>query len=273
MPSAISEFNLLDIGLVLLGMVALYMGYRRGFVRQVLQLAALVGGVALAVKYHGALARAEWMRPVADGIGVDGAEIVAFAGVLLAVFAACHILVCGFYGTAKGNAIGGLDRLFGGAFGIAKAAFLAGVLMLAILQGSPGDSIARLVQESVLGSRIVQGAREVVRAIPEAAKAPIREFFTGAPRGTRDRPDAGRDRTMRRSAAPEFAPAPPPPARRAPASERHPPPAGEESAPPDTGGTGRSETGRSTRRNRGLSPIRILPTPDADRPAPRTGIF
>jgi len=266
LPSAISHFNLLDIGLVLLGIVALYIGYHRGFVRQVLQLTALIGGIALATRFHGPLARAEWMRPVADAIGVDGAEIVAFAGVLLAVFAACHILVCGFYGTAKGNAIGGLDRLFGGAFGIAKVLLLSGILMLAVLKGSPGDSIARLVEESVLGSRIVRGARELVRAIPEAAMAPVREFFTGgaaaartpsAERGAppREPIDArrGRDHAVRKTD---------PPAADAHAAPPRPP-----ASPPSRG------SAPGPQRLRGAPPIRIAPTPDADGPAPRKGIF
>lgn len=289
MSDALADWNVLDAAVVLLWAIALYLGYHKGFIRQVLQATALVGGIALAARFHGPIAQHAALRPLAERFGEGAVEILAFAGVFLTVFAAGHLLAAGFRAAATGRAIGGLDRLFGGLLGLAKASLFAGLLLLALCRAAPEDGLARLVRGSYLGSRLVRGARQVVRAIPEEAKAPIREFLQGdRARGRRDgdRDDpaaAPPERGLRRPSPPRFpwdtaagdpgtalptprVDPPRPAAPDGPGMPRVEPP-----IEPDRGGTP-PPAARHRSRDRWRPPIRIAPSaPGAS--TPQVGVF
>jgi membrane protein required for colicin V production len=111
------------IALLLIGTAGI-LGLKRGFVTEILSLAAWVAG-AVAVK----LAHAPAAALLADRVGTDaGAAVLAFALLFGGVFLATRMIARAVGDRTKQSFIGGFDRILGLGFGLLKG--LLGATML-----------------------------------------------------------------------------------------------------------------------------------------------
>lgn len=152
---------------VLLGVVALsgLLSFWRGFVREVLGIAAWAGAIVagfLALPYtrptFAALTDQEWL---ADGLAV-GSVFLAVVVVLTFVVHAIAVRV-------EDSALGGLDRSLGALFGLARGAFL---VVLAYILGGMVLPVAERWPEALREARalpyVVEGAQRLVVLLPDA---------------------------------------------------------------------------------------------------------
>jgi membrane protein required for colicin V production len=111
------------IALLLIGTAGI-LGLKRGFVTEILSLAAWVAG-AVAVK----LAHAPAAALLADRVGTNaGAAVLAFALLFGGVFLATRMIARAIGDRTKQSFIGGFDRILGLGFGLLKG--LLGATML-----------------------------------------------------------------------------------------------------------------------------------------------
>ena len=134
----------LDIIVLLLVGWNLVRGGMRGFVGEVLSLAAWVAGIFALKLLHtpvtGALESAVGTR--------SGAAILAFALVFGLVFLAGKLIARRLGGAARRSIVGPVDRVLGAGFGALKGLILATLLYLA----------ANLVYDTIWGARAVRPA-------------------------------------------------------------------------------------------------------------------
>ena len=156
--------------LVLLAPFALR-GYWRGFCRESLGLAGLLGGAVVAgagsARVAAVLVARHLLPPAA-------AHPAAFAAIFLATAVAANLLGLVADRLARVLLLGGVNRAGGAVFGLAKgAAFLGFVLLLAErLVPSPG--LAEVIERSTLGRPLVRLATRILetgRALPADARA------------------------------------------------------------------------------------------------------
>jgi S1-C subfamily serine protease len=175
------SINLIDVGAVVLIAVAVYFGWRSGFVIQAFALAGFVGGLALVILLAPHLAG---VFADMDALVRTGLVIGAVAGIVLAAqFVASSI------GTAVRRRIGagilsGIDAGAGAGFGFVRGLFLiwllgglAGVLPLGSLAVEARQSLILRAMDTRVPSPVVLAAQ--LGQIIEAAGLP--DIFVGAP--------------------------------------------------------------------------------------------
>lgn len=117
-----------DIGLLILVAMGAITGFLRGFVQEVLALAAWFVGL-LAIRYvH---------KPLSAGlegyIGTSsGAAVAAFAFLLLVPYAVIKLVANSMGEASRNSFLGPIDRILGGGFGILKGLIIA-VLVFSVL--------------------------------------------------------------------------------------------------------------------------------------------
>ncbi|MBW1713058.1 MAG: CvpA family protein [Deltaproteobacteria bacterium] len=153
--------NILDMGIILLGVVVLVRSYFRGLVQEVASLGGLVLAVVVSLRYY---SQAERFLQAAFG----PAPYLAAVGFGL-LFLATLVLVALISGRltklmAKGP-LGGLDRLLGFCFGTLKAAFLA-VLCVFVLTFLVGPS-KPIVANSRLAPLALEAADWSLERLPK----------------------------------------------------------------------------------------------------------
>lgn len=117
----------LDIIVILLVGGGAFFGFRRGFVHEVLGLAAWIAGIVAVKAFHGPAADA-----LAPAVGTPtGAAVLAFALVFGLTFLAIRLLAARVGGAARRSVVGPLDRLLGGGFGALKGLIGATLIFLA----------------------------------------------------------------------------------------------------------------------------------------------
>ena len=103
------------IVLLLVGGAAIF-GVLRGFVAELVSLAAWVGAVLAVKLFHAPVAG--WLAD--RGTVGAGAEMLAFAGIFVVVLIGGKLLAGQLGGAARRSRIGGFDRVLGGGFGLLK---------------------------------------------------------------------------------------------------------------------------------------------------------
>jgi len=125
----------LDIFVILLLGGAALIGLVRGFVHEVLALAAWVVGIAALKLFHTPL-QAKLIEPV----GTDtGASVLAFALLFLPAYVGVKLFARAVGGKARRSILGPIDRLLGGGFGMVKG--LAGATLFFLLANLATDMI------------------------------------------------------------------------------------------------------------------------------------
>jgi len=161
--------NWLDYLLLTLMVVTAIYGIFKGFVRQIIGLAAVVAGLALAVLYY-AQAAAIFSgfvknRLVANFLGF----LLIFVLVLVAGAILGHLLTKAMVGP-----LAFANRLFGAIFGIVTAVVAGGILVFAMVS----FEVARpAVRGSVLAPACLGVARAVVHAVPKDLRQRFDESY------------------------------------------------------------------------------------------------
>lgn len=152
--------NQVDALLLLLLAPFALRGYWRGFCREVFGLVGLVGGAAAA---------GTWSLPVADVLvqrqllPVAAARPVAFAVVFLGVVVTANLLGLVADRLVRAILLGGLNRIAGAAFGCAKGAAFAAVLLLVAHRLLPSRDVQEMIARSTLGGPLVRVAENLLR--------------------------------------------------------------------------------------------------------------
>lgn len=162
-------FNWLDVVILVLLLITLILGLIKGFIRQVIGIAAVVGGLVLAAKYYlpfsSVIGRLISVAPWPQLI----AFFLLFIGVLVVGWMITFLLSKLIRGPLKF-----IDHLFGGALGLLKGVLICGVIVFALLV-FPVDKNG-LVKSS-LAPYCYWMTKGVVHIIPKELKEKFRQAY------------------------------------------------------------------------------------------------
>jgi membrane protein required for colicin V production len=160
-------WNWLDWTLAAVVVVSAACAFQKGFVRELISLAALVAGVIIAVRGYGRASA--WFEDLTRSHQM--AEGVAF----LALFFGTLLLGAVLAGIAakliKKAGVQTFDRFLGGLFGLVRGLAVDCVLLLVLVAFAiKGEAVKR----SVLAPYVVSGAEVVAEVMPEDLKTQFR---------------------------------------------------------------------------------------------------
>ena len=163
--------NWLDLVLIVAIGYSTYSGYRNGFIRELVSIAAVILAIPLAGIFY------DDMFPKVEPIvrNEDLAALFSFvaimAGVIIGGQVAAHLLKR----TAEILNLGILDRLAGGAFGFLKAVFIAQALLVALVT-FPNPDIRQTADDSPIATRLIDTAPTVLAFLPQTFDEGINLF-------------------------------------------------------------------------------------------------
>jgi membrane protein required for colicin V production len=161
--------NWLDIALFVILVLSFVFGVFRGFVRQVIGLAALVAGFFIAAYYHPYLARI-FGRAFASG---RWSNLIAFLLIFFGVLA-LGSLVGFLLSKLMRGPLRLIDRIFGGALGLVKGVLISGVIVMALL-AFPTDT--RALTNSTLAPYCYWLTKGMVQLVPQELKDVFNETY------------------------------------------------------------------------------------------------
>lgn len=153
--------NWLDWFLIVFLAVSLVNGLREGFVRMGIGLAALVGGFFCASWFGGMLAGA--LSPYIHSRPL--ASIAAFLTIFLGVILAGALVGTVMTRLLKIIGLSPIDRLLGGAFGVARGVVVIVVVAMVITAFAP-KSLPGAIRRSTLAPYVFESSRVVSAATP-----------------------------------------------------------------------------------------------------------
>lgn len=118
-----------DIAVIVVLLFSFFYSIMRGMVREIFSLLGYIGGIFVAIRYHGTLA-------VQIGEVIPNMSISRLIGFVVVFFAV--VFLVGLLGMAVravmnlSSVISGLDRLMGGAVGIVKGIFLLAIFVIIV---------------------------------------------------------------------------------------------------------------------------------------------
>jgi membrane protein required for colicin V production len=153
--------NWLDWTIIAFFAFALIGGFRDGFVRLVIGMAALAAGFIFAAWFYGLAADSllPWVtaRPLANLLG--------FALILCGTIAAGCLLSSLIARLFKLAGLSFVDRALGGAFALVRAAFILAVITMALMAFAP-KWMPRAVRGSTIAPYMIEGADVLTAATP-----------------------------------------------------------------------------------------------------------
>jgi membrane protein required for colicin V production len=166
-----SRFTFLDWVFLVVFVVSVGLAVTKGLVRELISLAALIGGFVLAVLYYPALGGLfmGWTRT--DSIAYLIAFVLIFVGTLLAG-ALAAFLVNRF---VKMASLEWIDRLLGALFGFLRGWAICSVIVLGIVAFPVRDY--EVLGRSYLAPFLLAGARAAVLAVPQDLKSRFEEGY------------------------------------------------------------------------------------------------
>jgi len=162
-------FTWLDIVILIVLGVTLMLGLIKGFIRQLIGIAAVVVGLLLAAKYYLPFSRTVNRLVSADKWSELIAFLLLFIGVLVAGWLVAFLLSRLIQGPLKL-----LDHVFGGALGVFKGVLICGVLVFALLV-FPVDKHG--LMKSRLAPYCYWITKGFVHLIPQELKEKFREAY------------------------------------------------------------------------------------------------
>ena len=161
--------NWLDYVLLAIIVVTAIIGIVKGFVRQVIGLAAVIVGLVLAVVYYAQTARIFMTfvknQLVSNFLGF----LLIFVVVLVAGAILGHLITKAMVGP-----LALVNRLFGAFFGLVKAVLICGILVFALVAF---DMARPAVETSVLAPACLAITRAVVNLVPKDLRARFNESY------------------------------------------------------------------------------------------------
>jgi membrane protein required for colicin V production len=152
-----------SVDLVVLGVMFLsgMIAFMRGFVREVLSIAAWVGAVVVSMTCLSVVR--PWLSPYMSPEWTDPAGYIILFLVSLIVFS---LIAKTIAGAVRSSAIGGIDRSLGLVFGLARGAALAIAAYIVACMAIPPERWPQPVLESRSLPYIYTGAAWVAHQIP-----------------------------------------------------------------------------------------------------------
>lgn len=160
--------NLLDIVILLITVIAIFLGLRIGIIRAALSLAGIVIGVILAGHYYVPLS--EQLTFISQA---NVAEIVAFAIILIGVMIIISVLAIVLKWIASLVMLGWVNRFGGAAFGLVLGALFCGALLTIWVKFFGRTEI---ISESTLAAILLDRFPAVLTLLPDEFDT-IRSFF------------------------------------------------------------------------------------------------
>jgi len=160
--------NWLDIVILVVVVIATFIGLRIGIIKAALSLVGVIVGVILAGRYYASLAERLTSIPQ-DGV----ADAVAFAIILIGVMIIASILATLLRWAASAVMLGWVNHLGGAVFGFVLGAILCGALLTlwGNFLGAP-----EIFRESNLAGILLDRFPVVLALLPDEFDA-IRSFF------------------------------------------------------------------------------------------------
>ncbi|HNO65819.1 MAG TPA: CvpA family protein [Tepidiformaceae bacterium] len=155
--------NWLDVVLVAAIGFSTWSGFRNGFIRELVSIAAVILAIPVAgIFYDDMFPKVE---PIVDNENL--AALISFVSILLGVVIGGQVVAHLLKRTAEILNLGVLDRLAGAAFGFLKAVFLAQALLLALVT-FPNPDIRSSVDGSPVASELIATAPPIKAFLPQA---------------------------------------------------------------------------------------------------------
>ncbi len=164
------------LSLVIVVVVALltWRAFRRGFLRELVGLAALILAVPVAgVFYDDMLPKVE---PIIDDSTVSA--LVSFLAIFIGVIVAGQLLGYLLRRSVDILNLGGADRVAGAAFGLLQGALLCQVLLV-VLVNFPTPDIRTHIDDSTIATRLLDGAPVVLAFLPDSFDDAVDLYLEG----------------------------------------------------------------------------------------------
>ncbi len=161
----------LDWVITAIVVLAVLMSFLRGITRELISLAASVGGIVAALWFYNDAAR--WFEPYTKTAAV--AQLAAFLSILVAAIVAGGIVSAIAGRMVKAAGLRGADRLLGASFGLVKGLLISLALVLALVAFPPGREIA---ERSRLAPYLIHGSRVLAAGAPAGMQEQFWSGFT-----------------------------------------------------------------------------------------------
>ena len=164
------------VSLVIVAIVALltWRAFRRGFLRELVGLAALILAVPVAgVFYDDMVPKVE---PIIDDATVSA--LVSFLVILAGVIVAGQLIGYLLRRGVDVLNLGGADRIAGAAFGALQGLLLCQVLLVALVN-FPTPDIRTHIDDSIIATRLLEGAPVVLAIFPDSFQEAVDLFREG----------------------------------------------------------------------------------------------
>jgi membrane protein required for colicin V production len=166
----LSQMSFLDFSFAIIVLVSTIFALRKGLVREITSLVALIGGFILAVLYY--------QVPAARIAAYTSTESVANLLGFLIVFIGCILIgiVAAFIINRflKAASIKWIDRILGGIFGFLRGWAISSILALALIAFPLREN---MMAESHLAPFLMAGARMAVLLVPQNLRDKFREQY------------------------------------------------------------------------------------------------
>jgi membrane protein required for colicin V production len=152
--------NLLDLGIIIILLLVVLRGYYRGLFQEISVIVGLLGGLLAAAHLYKGLAvkLGPWIKDPLYG------QIIAFVVILVIVYWLARLIGYMVKRALSFLYLGGLDRVLGGAFALAKGMLVLGLLLTLITVVVPKDS--RLLQESTTAPYLKSFYNRALKLLP-----------------------------------------------------------------------------------------------------------
>ena len=190
--------NLLDIVIFVFLGFFLYRGYKKGLIREIFALIAVLGALVLAVVYMDV--GVSLLEDLAD-VPVSLALTVSFLIIFLIVFIVIRIVGAILSRLIRWTLLGWLDRLGGLFFGFVKGLLFASLIVLGLTLLSWPRNIGSYIDSSTLGPSVQMAAPRMfnhMKFLSPAAKSVYEEFRESVSDGTTFDPRELKEKAVKR---------------------------------------------------------------------------
>jgi membrane protein required for colicin V production len=160
--------NWLDILIIVAALLLGFVGLRQGIIRTVFGIAGLIGGIVLAGRYYGDLAR------VLSPGGAIWASVAAYAIILIATLVVAGLVGHFIARLVSLAALGWLDKLIGLILGVFVGLLLSAAALAIVAKIYPGSEAT--ISQSVVARFLIAQLPLVLALLPKEFGS-IRNFF------------------------------------------------------------------------------------------------
>jgi membrane protein required for colicin V production len=166
-----SQWSFLDIVFAIIFLVSIAFALLKGLAREIISLAALIGGFLLAVFFYHIPASLFKEISKTDAI----ANLIGFSIIFLGCILLGAIAAFLFNHFLKAASLKWMDRLLGGIFGLLRGWIIASILLLALIAFPIKDDF---LSRSVLAPYLLAGAKIAIHCVPQKIKDQFNEHYT-----------------------------------------------------------------------------------------------